>query len=99
MRRISGNGFKSDEKLDMMIDRFEEMITETDKIRLAENLKYAMGLQILERLKNCSRINTVERMRLKDVIEDVNGNPNAGNTIDEERVEKDEDCRELRRAV
>ena len=39
MRKISENGFKTDEKLDVMIDRFEEMIPEIDKIRLAENLK------------------------------------------------------------
>ena len=62
MRRISGNGFWSDEKIDMMIDRFEEMITETEKIKLAENLKYAMGLQFLERLENSGKIDAVERM-------------------------------------
>ena len=48
MKKISGSGFKSEEKIDVMIDRFEEMITKTEKIRLAENLRYAMSLQFLK---------------------------------------------------
>ena len=51
MRKISGEGFKSDENVDKMIDRFGDMILEMKKIRLAENLDYAMGLQFLERLE------------------------------------------------
>ena len=39
MKKISGNGFKSEDKIDVMIDRFEEII-ETKKLRLAENLCY-----------------------------------------------------------
>ena len=39
-----------------MIDRFEEMVTEIERIKLAENLKYAMSLQFLERLENCGKI-------------------------------------------
>ena len=56
-----------------MIERFEDMVTETDRIKLAENLKYAMGLPFLERLDNSSKINAVEKMRLRDVFEDVIG--------------------------
>ena len=44
MRKISGEGFKSDENVDKMIDRFGDMITEMKKIKLAENLDYAMEL-------------------------------------------------------
>ena len=44
MRTISGTGFTSDREIGMMIDRFEEMVTETAKIRLPENLKCAMIL-------------------------------------------------------
>ena len=39
MRKISGAGFKSDENIDLMIDRFEDMVTEIERIKLAENLK------------------------------------------------------------
>ena len=41
MRKISGKNFKSEEKIDVMIDKFEEMTMEIKKIKLAENLKYA----------------------------------------------------------
>ena len=82
MKKISGSGFKSEDKIDVMIDRLEEIITETEKIRLAENLRYTMSWQFLERLENCGKINAVERMKLKDVIEDVNGNPKGGDTME-----------------
>ena len=65
-----------------MIDKFEEMATEIEKIKLAENLRYAISLQFLERLESFGKINAVERMRLKDVIEDVNGNPKVGDTLE-----------------
>ena len=44
IRKFSGEGFKSDENVDKMIDRFGDMITEMKKIKLAGNLDYAMGL-------------------------------------------------------
>ena len=72
MRKISGNSFRTEEKIDVMIDKFEEMATEIEKIKLAKNLRYALSLQFLERLENCGKINAVECMRLRDVIEDVN---------------------------
>ena len=53
MRKIRGNCFRTEDKIDVKIDKFEEMVVEIDKIRLAENLKYAMSLQFLERLENC----------------------------------------------
>lgn len=49
---------------------------------MAENLRYALSLQFLERLENLGKINAVEQMRLRDVIEDVNGNPKAGYTLE-----------------
>ena len=39
IRKISDNGFILDEKIYVMIDRFEEMKASTEKIRLPENLK------------------------------------------------------------
>ena len=51
MRKISGEGFKSDESVDKMMDRFGDMIVELKKIRLAVNLDYAMGLKFLEMLE------------------------------------------------
>ena len=44
MRKISN--FKMDDNLEILIDRFEEMITEVDKEKFAENLKYALSSQV-----------------------------------------------------
>ena len=44
MRKINSEGFKSDENVDKMIDRFGDMLLEVKKLKLAENLDYAMGL-------------------------------------------------------
>ena len=41
MRKIRGEGFKSDEIVDKMIDRFEDMLTEMNKIKLAENFDFS----------------------------------------------------------
>ena len=58
------------------------MVPEVDRIGLVNNFRYAMCLQLLERLGKYGDINAVERMKLKDVIEDVNGNPKDGDTLE-----------------
>ena len=65
-----------------MIDRFGDMILEMKKIRLAENLDYAMGLQFLERLEKSGKVNAVEKKMLRDILEDADGNPKEGNTLE-----------------
>ena len=82
MRKISGEGFKSDESVDKMIDRFGDMIVELKKIKLAENLDYAMRLQFLERLEKSGKVNAVESKILRDIMEDADGNPRAGDTLE-----------------
>ena len=37
MKKISG--FRIEDKVDVLIDRFEEMVTETETLKLAERLK------------------------------------------------------------
>ena len=59
MRKISGEGFKSDEDVDRMIDRFGDIILEMKKIKLAENLYHVMGLQFLEKLEKSGKVNAV----------------------------------------
>ena len=66
MRKISGEGFKSDQSVDKMMDRFGDMIVDMKKIKLAENLDYAMGLQFLERLEKSGKANAVEEKMLRD---------------------------------
>ena len=79
MRKISN--FKVEGTVEILIDKFEEMITKTERLRLAENLKYALSLQFLERLETNGKINAGEKLRLKDVIEDANGEPKVGDHV------------------
>ena len=73
------SNFKADENVDKLIDKFEELITETDKLKLAQNLKYALSLMFIERLERDGKINANEKLRLRDVIEDDDGEPRVGN--------------------
>ena len=82
MRKISGEGFKSDESVDKMMDRFGDMIVEMKKIKLANNLDYAMGLQFLERLEKSGKVNAVEKKILRDTLEDADGKPRVGDTLE-----------------
>ena len=75
MRKISDKGFKSDESVDKMIDRFGDMMVEIEKIRLEDNLNYAMGLRFLKRLEKSGKVNAVEKKMLRDIWEDADGNP------------------------
>merc|ERR1712105_525975 len=43
MKKISG--FQTDNKVDVLINRFEEMVTETETLGLAERLRYALSSQ------------------------------------------------------
>ena len=56
MKNISG--FKTDEKVEVLMDRFEDMVTEVDRIELGTNLKYALSLQFVDRLEKSGKINT-----------------------------------------
>ena len=82
MHKISGEGFKSDESVDRMIDRFEDIVLEVKKIKLAERLEYAMGLQFLERMEKSGKINGMERKMLRDLFEDEDRNPMDGDRLE-----------------
>ena len=69
-------------KIDVIIGKFEERVTETNKIRFTANLKYAISLSYLEISEVCGKKYAVERMILKDVIEDIDENPMVGDTLE-----------------
>ena len=62
-------GFRTDDKVDVLIDDFEEMVTETRTLRLNERLEYALSSQFIDRLEKGGKINSGERLRLKDILE------------------------------
>ena len=44
-------GFKTDYKIETLMDNFEEMVTEIRRVDLAKNLEYAVCLQFMDRLE------------------------------------------------
>ena len=80
MKKISG--FRTDEKVDVLIDNFDEMVMEVETLELARRLKYALSSQFVDRLEESGKINSTEKLRLKDILEDADGNPKAGQTME-----------------
>ena len=45
-------------------------------------MKYALSSQFVDRLEVSGKINPTEKLRLKDILEDTEGNPKAGETTE-----------------
>ena len=86
MKKISG--FKTEEKVDTLIDRLKEGVTEIEAVRLVDRLKYALSAQFVDRLEESGKINSNEKLRLKDILEDVDGNPKEGDNNTMELLKK-----------
>ena len=80
MKKISG--FRTDDKVDTLIDNFDEMLMEVKTLDLARRLKYALSSQFVDRLEEGGKINSTEKLRLKDILEDTEGNPKEGETTE-----------------
>ena len=80
MKKISE--FKTNEKVDNLIDNFDEMLIEIKTLDLARRLEYAVSAQFVDRLEENGKINTMEKLRLKDILEDPEGNPRDGDTTE-----------------
>ena len=48
--------YKIDKKVEVLMGRFEDMITAVDKIELASNLEYVLSLQLVDRLEKSVKI-------------------------------------------
>ena len=87
MKKISG--FKTEQKVDTLIDRFKEMVTEIKAVRLIDRMKYALRSQFVDKMEESGKINLNEKLRLKDILEDVEGNPKEGDNDTEELMKKE----------
>ena len=85
MKKISG--FKMDGTVDKLIDEFEEMVMDIRSLGLVEQLEYAVSAQFVERLEEGGKVNSGERIRLKDILETREGKPRDGNTMEEMKKE------------
>merc|ERR1712030_54609 len=68
MKKICSS--KMSEKVDTLIDNFDEMLIEVTNLKLAERLEYAVSAQFVDRLEENGKINATEKLRLKDILED-----------------------------
>jgi len=85
MKKICSS--KMSEKVDTLIDNFDEMLMEMNNLKIAERLEYAVSAQFVDRLEENGKINATEKLRLKDILEDQNGKPRNGDTTEQMRRE------------
>ena len=90
MKNISG--FRTEEKVEVLIDIYEDMVTGVRRVDLVNNLEYALSLQFVDRLEKSGKINSNEKLRLKDVIETGDGEPRAGDV----REKLEEELRKIK---
>ena len=50
----------------LLIDNFKVMMMEVNNLRLVERLDYALSVQLVERLEEGEKINSKEKVRLKE---------------------------------
>ena len=79
--------YKTDGTVEELIDNFGRMMTEVEKIELAQNLNYALTLQFVDKLERDGKIKKEERYRLKDEMETKEGRPKIGNVAENVRKE------------
>ena len=53
--------YKTDGTVEELIDNFGRMMTEVEKIELAQNVNYALTLQFVDKLERDGKINKEER--------------------------------------
>ena len=80
--------FRTDEKVDNLIDKFDEMLLEVQNLNMMTNrFKYALSSQFVDRLEAGGKINSTESLRLKDLLEDPEGKPKPGDTTEDMKRE------------
>ena len=79
--------YKTEGTVEEMLDSFGKIMTDIEKIYLAQNLIYALTLQFVDRLERDGKINKEEKYRLKDEMETKEGRPRVGNVVENLRKE------------
>ena len=75
--------FKMSGSVDSLIDNFEEMLLEMSSLEMSTpRMEYAVSAQFVERLAESGKINSTEKLRLKDILEESDGRPKRGNTAE-----------------
>ena len=74
--------------MDLLIDRFEEMVTEIDAVRLVDRLRYALSAQFVDRLEESGKINSNDKLRMKDILKYEDDNPRETNEGEMDTMEK-----------
>ena len=69
------------------MDRFEGIVTDLRRVDLVTNLENALLLQLVDRLEKSGKINSSEKLSLKDVIETEDGEPRAGDVTEKLKKE------------
>ena len=59
--------------MEVLRDRFDDLMTEVIRVYLVTNLGYALSLHFVDRLEKNGKINADEKFRHKDVIENEDG--------------------------
>merc|ERR1711905_72615 len=81
-------GFRTDEKVDVLIDKFDEMMLEVQTLNMmTARLRYALSSQFVDILEAGGKINSTEKLRLKDLLEDADGKPKPGEIVEDMKRE------------
>merc|ERR1712148_140967 len=81
-------GFRTDDKVDTLIDKFDEMMVEVQSLNLmTARIRYALSSQFVDRLEAGGKINSTEKLRLKDLPEDADGKPKPGEIVEDMKRE------------
>ena len=67
--------------VDSLIDEFNEMTLEMASLdMLTPRMEYAISAEFVEKLEESGKINATEKLRLKDILEEPDGQPRRGDT-------------------
>merc|ERR1712090_9699 len=81
MRKICA--FKMSGSVDSLIDNFEEMLLEMTSLEMiTTRMEYAVSAQFVDRLAESGKIDSTEKLRLKDILEESDGRPKRGDTAE-----------------